>query len=157
MKKFMEEFKAFAMRGNVLDMAVGVVIGGAFGKITTSLVNDIIMPLVSILTGGVDFSAWKWVLKEAVMEGSEVVDPEIAVNFGNLISVILDFIIIAFAVFCMVKAINKMHDKLSKPEPEPEDEPEPTKEELLLAEIRDLLKQKNCVEIKPADKETEKA
>ena len=124
MKKFMEEFKAFAMRGNVLDMAIGVVIGGAFGKITTSLVNDIIMPLVSILTGGVDFSAWKWVLKEAVMEGSEVVDPEIAVNFGNLISVILDFIIIAFAVFCMVKAINKMHDKLSKPEPEAEPETE---------------------------------
>ena len=143
MKKFMEEFKAFAMRGNVLDMAIGVVIGSAFGKITTSLVNDIIMPLVSILTGGVDFSAWKWVLKEAVMEGSEVVDPEIAVNFGNLISVILDFIIIAFAVFCMVKAINKMHDKLSKPEPEAEDEPKPTKEELLLAEIRDLLKEQS--------------
>ena len=147
MKKFMEEFKAFAMRGNVLDMAVGVVIGGAFGKITTSLVNDIIMPLVSILAGGVDFSAWKWVLKEAVMEGSEVVDLEIAVNFGNLISVILDFIIIAFAVFCMVKAINKMHDKLSKPEPEAEPEteedPEPTKEELLLAEIRDLLKEQS--------------
>ena len=75
MKKFMEEFKAFAMRGNVLDMAIGVVIGGAFGKITTSLVNDIIMPLVSILTGGVDFSAWKWVLKEAVMEGSVIVVP----------------------------------------------------------------------------------
>ena len=148
MKKFMEEFKAFAMRGNVLDMAVGVVIGGAFGKITTSLVNDIIMPLVSILTGGVDFSAWKWVLKEAVMEGSEVVAPEIAVNFGNLISVILDFIIIiAFAVFCIVKAINNMHDKLSKPEPEAEPEteedPEPTKEELLLAEIRDLLKEQS--------------
>ena len=144
MKKFMEELKAFAMRGNVLDMAVGVVIGGAFGKITTSLVNDIIMPLVSILTGGVDFSAWKWVLKEAVMEGSEVVDPEIAVNFGNLISVILDFIIIAFAVFCMVKAVNKMHEKLTGPaEPEPEKEPEPTKEELLLAEIRDLLKEQS--------------
>ena len=143
MKKFMEEFKAFAMRGNVIDMAVGVIIGGAFKAIADSLVNDIIMPLVSILTGGVDFSAWKWVLKEAVMEGSEVVDPEIAVNFGNLISVILDFIIIAFAVFCMVKAINKMHDKLSKPEPEPEDEPEPTKEELLLAEIRDLLKEQS--------------
>lgn len=112
MKKFFEEFKAFAMRGNVLDMAVGVVIGGAFGKITTSLVNDIIMPLISMLTGGVDFSAWKWVLKEAVMEGSKVVTPEVAVNYGNLIAVILDFIIIAFAVFCMVKAINKMHDKL---------------------------------------------
>ena len=139
----LKEFKKFISRGNVMDMAIGVVIGGAFGKITTSLVNDIIMPLVSILIGGVDFSAWKWVLKEAVMEGSEVVAPEIAVNFGNLISVILDFIIIAFAVFCMVKAINKMHDKLSKPEPEPEDEPEPTKEELLLAEIRDLLKEQS--------------
>lgn len=136
MKKFFEEFKAFAMRGNVLDMAVGVVIGGAFGKITASLVGDIIMPLISMLTGGIDFSAWKWVLKEAVMEGSEVVTPEIAV--------ILDFIIIAFAVFCMVKAINKMHDKLSKPaEPEPEKAPEPTKEELLLAEIRDLLKEQS--------------
>ena len=136
MKKFFEEFKAFAMRGNVLDMAVGVVIGGAFGKITTSLVNDIIMPLISMLTGGVDFSAWKWVLKEAVMEGSKVVTPEVAV--------ILDFIIIAFAVFCMVKAINKMHEKLTGPaEPEPEKEPEPTKEELLLAEIRDLLKEQS--------------
>lgn len=136
MKKFFEEFKAFAMRGNVIDMAVGVVIGGAFGKITTSLVNDIIMPLISMLTGGVDFSAWKWVLKEAVMEGAKVVTPEIAV--------ILDFIIIAFAVFCMVKAINKMHDKLSKPaEPEPEKAPEPTKEEVLLTEIRDLLKEQS--------------
>ena len=134
-KKFFEEFKAFAMRGNVIDMAVGVVIGGAFGKITNSVVNDIIMPLISMLTGGIDFSAWKWVLKEAVMEGKEVIDPEIAV--------ILDFIIIAFAVFCMVKAINKMHEKLSKSaEPEPKKEPEPTKEELLLAEIRDLLKEK---------------
>ena len=136
MKKFFEEFKAFAMRGNVLDMAVGVVIGGAFGKITTSLVNDIIMPLISMLTGGVDFSAWKWVLKEAVMEGSKVVTPEVAV--------ILDFIIIAFAVFCMVKAINKMHEKLTGPaEPEPEKEPEPTKEEVLLTEIRDLLKEQS--------------
>ena len=147
MKKFFEEFKAFAMRGNVIDMAVGVVIGGAFGKITTSLVGDIIMPLISMLTGGIDFSSWKWVLKEAVMEGKEVIDPEIAVNYGNLIAVILDFIIIAFAVFCMVKAINKMHDKLSKPEPEAEPEteedPEPTKEELLLAEIRDLLKEQS--------------
>ena len=106
MKKFFEEFKAFAMRGNVIDMAVGVVIGGAFGKITNSVVNDIIMPLISMLTGGIDFSAWKWVLKEAVMEGKEVIDPEIAVNYGNLIAVILDFIIIAFAVAsAMVKAM----------------------------------------------------
>ena len=140
MKKFFEEFKAFAMRGNVIDMAVGVVIGGAFGKITNSLVNDIIMPLISMLTGGIDFSSWKWVLKEAVMEGAEVVTPEVAVNYGSLIAVILDFIIIAFVVFFMVKSINRMHEKLTGPaEPEPEKEPEPTKEELLLTEIRDLL------------------
>ena len=139
MKKFFEEFKAFAMRGNVIDMAVGVVIGGAFGKITNSVVNDIIMPLISMLTGGVDFSAWKWVLKEAVMEGKEVIDPEIAVNYGNLIAVILDFIIIAFAVFCMVKAINKFH---KKKEEAPAAPPEPSAEEKLLTEIRDLLKEK---------------
>ena len=137
-------FKDFISRGNAIDLAVGVVIGGAFGKITTSLVGDIIMPLISMLTGGVDFSAWKWVLKEAVMEGAEVVTPEVAVNYGSLIAVILDFIIIAFVVFCMVKSINRMHEKLSKPaEPEPEKEPEPTKEELLLTEIRDLLKEQN--------------
>ena len=139
MKKFFEEFKAFAMRGNVIDMAVGVVIGGAFGKITNSVVNDIIMPLISMLTGGIDFSAWKWVLKEAVMEGSKVVTPEVAVNYGNLIAVILDFIIIAFAVFCMVKAINKFH---KKKEEAPAAPPEPSAEEKLLTEIRDLLKEK---------------
>ena len=145
MKKFFQEFKEFAMKGNVVDMAIGVVIGAAFGKITTSLVNDVIMPLISRITGGVDFSAWKWVLKAAEVDetGAETA-AEIAVNYGNLIAVILDFIIIAFAVFCMVKAINKMHDKLSKPaEPEPEKAPEPTKEELLLAEIRDLLKEQS--------------
>ena len=139
-----QEFKKFAFKGNVMDMAIGVIIGGAFGSIVNSLVNDIIMPLISMLTGGVDFSAWKWVLKEAVTEGAEVVTPEVAVNYGNLIAVILDFIIIAFAVFCMVKAVNKMHEKLTKPvEPEPEKEPEPTKEEVLLAEIRDLLKEQS--------------
>ncbi len=134
MNKFLEEFKAFAMRGNVLDMAVGVVIGGAFGKITTSLVNDIIMPLISMLTGGIDFSSWKWVLKAAQGDAAEV-----AVNFGNFIAVVLDFIIIAFAVFCMVKAINKLH---KKKEEAPAAPPEPSAEEKLLAEIRDLLKEK---------------
>ena len=144
MKKFFEEFKAFAMRGNVIDMAVGVVIGGAFGKITNSVVNDIIMPLISMLTGGIEFSNWKWVLRAAVTEGETVVREEVAVNYGNLIAVILDFIIIAFAVFCMVKAVNKMHEKLSKSaEPEPEKAPEPTKEEVLLTEIRDLLKEQS--------------
>ena len=134
MKKFLEEFKAFAMRGNVLDMAVGVVIGGAFGKITTSLVNDIIMPLISMLTGGIDFSSWKWVLKAAEGDAAEV-----AVNFGNFIAVVLDFVIIAFAVFCMVKAINKFH---KKKEEAPAAPPEPSAEEKLLTEIRDLLKEK---------------
>ena len=134
MKKFLEEFKAFAMRGNVLDMAVGVVIGGAFGKITTSLVNDIIMPLISMLTGGIDFSSWKWVLKAAEGDAAEV-----AVNFGNFVAVVLDFIIIAFAVFCMVKAINKFH---KKKEEAPAAPPEPSAEEKLLTEIRDLLKEK---------------
>ena len=144
MKKFLEEFKAFAMRGNVVDLAVGVVIGGAFGKITTSVVNDIIMPLISMITGGIDFSEWKWVLKEAVINASgEVEAAEVAVNFGNTIAVILDFIIIAFAVFCMVKALNTLHRKKEEEvveEPVEEVPAAPTSEELL-AEIRDLLKQ----------------
>ena len=156
MKKFLNEFKAFAMRGNVIDLAVGVVIGGAFGKITTSIVNDIIMPFISILTGGINFSDWKIVLKEAVLgaDGAEVAK-EVAITYGNTIAIILDFIIIAFAVFCMVKALNAMHAKaeaLRKKEEEeaaeeaaaePEEEPappEPTAEEKLLTEIRDLLK-----------------
>ena len=151
MKKFMEEFKAFAMRGNVIDLAVGVVIGGAFGKITTSIVNDIIMPIIGVLTGGLNFGDWKIVLKEAVLEAGEVVTPEVAITFGNTIAVIVDFIIIAFAVFCMVKAINTMHAKaeaLKKKEEEvaaAEEEaapPEPSNEEKLLMEIRDLLKEK---------------
>ena len=145
MKKFFEEFKAFAMRGNVVDLAVGVVIGGAFGKITTSIVNDIIMPCISILTGGVSFEDWKLVLKQAVLAADGTVEAaEVAINYGNTIAIILDFIIIAFAVFCMVKALNSLHKKKEEPAPEPAPEPEPpapTTEELL-AEIRDLLKNK---------------
>ena len=145
MKKFFEEFKTFAMRGNVIDMAVGVVIGGAFGKITTSIVNDIIMPLISMITGGVDFSQWKWVLKEAVLDAEgTVVSAEVAVKFGSTIAIILDFVIIAFAVFCLVKALNSLRRKKEEPAPEPDPEPEappaPTAEELL-TEIRDLLKE----------------
>ena len=136
-KGFFGEFKEFIARGNVMDMAVGVIIGGAFGKISTSLVNDIIMPLISMLTGGVDFSSWKWVLKAAVGEA-----PEVAVNFGLFLATILDFIVIAFAVFCMIRAINSFHRKKEEPAPEPEAEPEPSNEEKLLAEIRDLLKNK---------------
>ncbi|MBE6956264.1 MAG: large-conductance mechanosensitive channel protein MscL [Ruminococcaceae bacterium] len=148
MKKFFEEFKAFAMRGNVIDLAVGVVIGGAFGKITTSIVNDIIMPAISMLTGGINFANWKWVLKAAETSineaGETVVDvAEVAITYGNTIAIIIDFIIIAFAVFCMVKAINSMHRKKEEPAPEPAPEPEPSAEEKLLTEIRDLLKEKN--------------
>lgn len=142
MKKFFEEFKAFAMRGNVLDMAVGVVIGGAFGSITSSVVNDILMPVVSLLTGGIDFSDWKWVLKEAVLnaDGTEAA-AAISINFGSLISVILDFIIIAFAIFCMVKALNKLQRKKAEEPAAPAAPPEPSAEEKLLTEIRDLLKE----------------
>ena len=140
MKKFIAEFKEFAMKGNVVDMAIGVVIGAAFGKITTSLVNDVIMPLISRITGGVDFSAWKWVLKAAEVDetGAETA-AEIAVNYGSFIAVVLDFIIIALAVFCMVKAINKFHKKKKEAPAAP---PEPSAEEKLLTEIRDLLKEK---------------
>ena len=148
MKKFFEEFKAFAMRGNVLDLAVGVVVGGAFGKITTSIVNDIIMPIIGILTGGISFTDWKIVLKEAVThiaeDGTVVEDAaEVAITYGNTIAIIIDFIIIAFAVFCMVKAINSLHRKKEEPAPEPvvEEPAAPTAEELL-TEIRDLLKDK---------------
>jgi len=152
MKKFFSEFKTFISRGNVVDMAVGVIVGGAFGKISTSLVNDVIMPAVSMLMGGVDFTAWKVVLKEAVTEvGADgaVVETaaEVAIKYGNLIAVIVDFLIIALSVFCMVKFINGMKAKaeaLKKKEEEeaapPPADPEPSNEEKLLAEIRDLLK-----------------
>ena len=138
MKKFFEEFKKFAMRGNVIDLAVGVVIGGAFGKITTSIVNDIIMPVIGVLTGGLNFSDWKIILKHAVMDAEgAVVNPEVAITFA----VIIDFIIIAFAVFCLVKGINALHRKKEEPAAPPAP-PEPSAEEKLLTEIRDLLKDK---------------
>ena len=151
MKKFFEEFKKFAMRGNVIDLAVGVVIGGAFGKITTSIVNDIIMPVVGMITGGIAFEDWKIVLKKAVLDAEGVeVAKEVAITYGNTIAIVLDFIIVAFAVFCMVKAINTMRTKaeaLKKKEeeaaatpPAPPAPPEPSAEEKLLTEIRDLLK-----------------
>jgi len=143
MKKFFEEFKKFAMRGNVIDLAVGVVIGGAFGKITTSIVNDIIMPVIGVLTGGLNFSDWKIILKHAVMDAEgAVVNPEVAITFGNTIAVIIDFIIIAFAVFCLVKGINALHRKKEEEPAAPPAPPEPSAEEKLLTEIRDLLKEK---------------
>ena len=141
MKKFFNEFKQFAMRGNVIDLAVGVVVGGAFGKITNSLVNDVIMPAISMITGGVNFSDWKLILKEAVVENGEEIAAAVSINYGTLLSTIIDFIILAFAVFCMVKAINSLHRKKEEAPAAPPAPPEPSAEEKLLAEIRDLLKE----------------
>lgn len=129
------EFKKFAMRGNVIDMAVGIIIGGAFGAIVSSLVNDVIMPPVGILLGGVDFSQLTIVLKEAVGD-----DPAVVMRYGAFINTIITFIIIAFSIFMVIRTMNKLEKK--KPEPEPEKTPEPTNEEKLLTEIRDLLKKK---------------
>lgn len=143
-KGFVAEFKEFISRGNVLDMAVGVIIGGAFGKISTSLVNDVIMPAISMLTGGIDFSSWKIILKAAVAGADGVIDPstEVAIRYGTFLATILDFLIIAFAVFCLIKGINTFRRKKTEPEEPagPAPEPEPSNEEKLLTEIRDLLK-----------------
>ena len=139
MKKFLTEFKEFPMRGNVVDMAVGVIIGGAFGKIVTSLVNDIIMPGVGVLTGGTNFSEFKFVIQEGVTNGTEVITPEVAITWGAFVQTIVDFLIIAFCIFVAIKAMNKFKKAEAAPEPAPEAPAAPTQEELL-AEIRDLLK-----------------
>ena len=143
MGKFLTEFKEFAMRGNVIDMAVGVIIGGAFGKIVSSLVDDIIMPLVSVITGGVNFSDKKLILHDAVMNGTEVISPEVAVTWGVFVQSVVDFLIVAFCIFMAIKFMNKLKNATKKAEEEAAAEPapaEPTKEEQLLTEIRDLLK-----------------
>lgn len=127
------------MKGNVVDMAVGVIIGGAFGKIVSSLVNDIIMPLVSIITGGVNFTDKKLILKDAVMNGEEIISPEVAVTWGVFVQSIVDFLIIAFCIFMAIRFMNKLKKAEVKAEAEPEPEA-PSKEEVLLTEIRDLLK-----------------
>lgn len=126
---FINEFKTFIKRGNVVDLAVGIIIGGAFGKIVSSLVNDVIMPPIGLLLGGLDFSGFTINLKEAVGK-----NPPVFLKYGVFINQIIDFLIVAFAVFLMVKAINK----LKKDEVPPE--PPPSKEVELLSEIRDLLK-----------------
>ncbi|MBQ3208410.1 MAG: large-conductance mechanosensitive channel protein MscL [Alistipes sp.] len=139
---FLKEFKAFALKGNVMDMAVGVIIGGAFGKIVTSLVNDIIMPPIGILVGGVDFSNLKLVIKKAVIEGGAEIAPAVTWNYGAFIQQVVDFAILAFCVFMMVKVMNRLLKKEeAKPAPAPAP-PAPSKEEVLLTEIRDLLKEK---------------
>ena len=147
MSNFLKEFKEFAMKGNVVDMAVGVIIGAAFGKIVSSLVNDIIMPLIGVVTGGINFTDYKWVIQKAVMDGQEVLKPEVSMNWGAWVQTVVDFLIVAFCIFVMIKFINNLRKKAERQkeaeaEPAPA-APEPTKEEQLLAEIRDLLKEQH--------------
>ncbi|WP_336702906.1 large-conductance mechanosensitive channel protein MscL [Pantoea dispersa] len=129
-----KEFRDFAMRGNVVDLAVGVIIGAAFGKIVSSLVANIIMPPLGLLIGGVDFKQFKWVLKPA--EGDI---PAVVMEYGNFIQTVFDFIIVAFAIFIAIIVMNKLYKKKEVEKPAPK----PTNEEVLLTEIRDLLKQQN--------------
>ncbi|MBS7262576.1 MAG: large-conductance mechanosensitive channel protein MscL [Eubacteriales bacterium] len=151
--KLGEEFKKFVMRGNVVDMAVGVIIGTAFGKIVSSFVADIFTPLIALALGKTNFSELKVILRPEEIVDGEVVNAAITWNYGAFIQTVIDFLIIALCLFLMVKLINNMREGVSKrkkkkeeaaapaPEPEPEPEPEPSKEEVLLTEIRDLLKE----------------
>lgn len=155
MKKFFEDFKNFIARGNVIDMATAVIIGAAFNKIITSLVNDIIMPAISILMGGLDVTEWKYVIAPAVVEGGVETVAESAIRYGLFIQSIIDFLIVAFSIFVALRVIltfqNKFKEtaeKLRKKEEaeeeaaEEEAEPEISAEQQLLTEIRDLLKEK---------------
>jgi len=129
-----QEFKTFAMRGNVVDMAVGIIIGGAFGKIVSSVVADVIMPPVGLLVGGVDFTNLAVTLKEASGQTAAV-----TLNYGKFIQTVFDFLIVAFAIFMMVKGMNAL---MKKKEAAPAEPPAPTAQEVLLTEIRDILRQK---------------
>ena len=135
-----EKFKKFAFKGNVVDMAVGVIVGGAFGTIVNSLVNDVIMPIFGHLTAGMDFKNLKFVLSEAVMDGATVVKPEAAICYGSFVQNIINFLIIAFSMFAAVKVISKGFKK--KAAEEPADEPAAPTTDELLTEIRDILKNK---------------
>lgn len=148
---FLQDFKAFAMKGNVIDMAVGVIIGGAFGKIVSSVVADVIMPPIGLLVGGVNFTDLKWVMKEAVPEVKDeagnviqAAADAVTLNYGNFLQVTFDFLIIALAIFCFIRLLTKLTEKKKKEEAPttPPAPPAPSKEELLLTEIRDLLKEK---------------
>ena len=128
------EFKEFAMRGNVIDLAVGVVIGAAFGKIVTALVEKVIMPPIGLLLGGVDFSKWVWVLKEASVDAAGNAVPAVGIGIGDFLNAILQFVIVAFAIFVLVKAVNRISRREAPPPPGP------SEEVVLLREIRDSLK-----------------
>ena len=140
--KLLDEFKAFAMRGNVVDLAVGIIIGGAFGRIVSSLVADVIMPPIGLILGGVKFTDLKVILKDPVVDtAGKVITDAVSINYGNFIQTAIDFIIIAFAIFVMIKAMNSLMRKEAVASEEVP-VPIPTKEELLLREIRDILKTK---------------
>ena len=132
-----KELKEFMLRGNVVDMAVGVIVGGAFGKIVSSLVSDVIMPPIGVLIGGVDFTDLKLTIKDAV-DGAAAV----TINYGAFLQNILDFVIIATVIFFAIKGINMLKSEIETPKEEVKEEPQPTKEEVLLTEIRDILKNK---------------
>ncbi len=139
--KMIDEFKQFAMRGNVIDMAVGIIIGGAFGKIVSSIVSDVIMPPIGLLVGGVNFSDLKITLKDQIIDAAGVVlNPAVTLNYGNFIQVTFDFIIIAFAIFMMIKMMNNLNRKKVEPPVAPVAPPPPAADIQLLTEIRDLLK-----------------
>ena len=142
MASFKQEFKEFALRGNVMDMAVGIIIGGAFGKIVSSLVDDILMPLIGLITGGVNFTELKWVIKPAELNaaGEEIVAAT-TLNYGLFIQNIIDFLIIALVIFMMIRGINSLRKKQEEPAT-PEPAPEPSDEVKLLTEIRNLLDKK---------------
>lgn len=144
MKRFISEFKEFIMRGNVLDMAVGVIIATAFGKITTSLVNDLFMPFISWLVGARDMSALNLLVRPEIVENGEVVQEAIVIGFGSFLAVVIDFILVAFVVFLVVKFFNKARELTKKKEEEVKEEAPaaPTTEELL-GEILDELKKQN--------------
>ena len=136
--KIVQEFREFAMKGNVMDMAVGIIIGAAFGKIVSSLVNDVIMPPLGLLIGGVDFTELKVILKEAAVDPAGNAISAVTLNYGTFVQTTFDFLIVAFAIFLMIKGMNNMKKKQAEaPAPAP---PAPGKEETLLTEIRDLLK-----------------
>lgn len=141
MGKFLTDFKEFAMRGNVVDMAVGVVIGAAFGKIVSSLVSEVIMPAVGLLTGGINFSDLKWVIKAATVDAAGTEIPEVAIGYGAFIQSILDFVIIAFCIFVLIRMMMKLKKKEEVAEAEAA--PAAPTQEQLLTEIRDILKERD--------------
>ncbi len=140
MNKFLNEFRQFAVKGNAIDMAVGVIIGGAFGKIVTSIVNDIIMPPIGWLIGGVNFTDLKATLPTVRVGGSEL--PAATINYGNFIQTLIDFAIIALCVFLLVKAVNRLARKKAAEQAAAPEPPKPSAEAQLLTEIRDLMKEK---------------